>query len=196
MITKIDAAERQLNTSIKLFFENRDRLSSYTLAIASREVTDDIIESKSDEIFQTELARLGDPDKVRLSFRELFKDLIKPEHYKEALVLSRNVQNFLKHANRDPDAEIEELSKRDLALNIMFAIWNFSLLVGRMSREMGIFHAWFAVAEPKVVKLSSDPFSVAILAARQSPLDPYDDAIFEAACRSLNKLENGIFGQK
>ena len=46
MITKLDAAERQLNSSIRLFFENRDHLSSYALTAASREITDDLIEKK------------------------------------------------------------------------------------------------------------------------------------------------------
>jgi hypothetical protein len=67
MITKLDAAERQLNTAIRLFFENRDHLSSYTLAIASREVTDDLIQDRYSEIYQREFARVGDPLKVRLS---------------------------------------------------------------------------------------------------------------------------------
>jgi hypothetical protein len=47
MITKIEAAERQLDTVIKLFFENIDHLSSYTLAAASREITDDLCDKKS-----------------------------------------------------------------------------------------------------------------------------------------------------
>jgi hypothetical protein len=47
MITKIDAAERQLDTAIKLFFENIAHLSSYTLAAASREITDDLCDKKS-----------------------------------------------------------------------------------------------------------------------------------------------------
>src|SRR6266851_10155922 len=105
MITKVDAAEKQLDTAMRLFFENRDHLSSYTLAIASREITDDLLAKQSDEIFQRELARLGDPTKVRLSHREQFRDLIKPEYHKEAQKLFNRRQNFLKHADRDPDSE-------------------------------------------------------------------------------------------
>jgi len=89
MITKLEAAESQLNSSIRLFFENRDHLSSYTLALASREITDDLLDRKRDQTFQKEVARLGDPMKVRLSFREEFRDIIKPEHYKKALKLIR-----------------------------------------------------------------------------------------------------------
>jgi len=67
MITKIDAAEQQLNTAIRLFFENRDHLSSYALAVASREVTDGIAKRRYSELYQRELARVGDPLKIRLS---------------------------------------------------------------------------------------------------------------------------------
>ena len=111
MITKLDAAERQLNTAIRLFFENRDHLSSYALTAASCEITDDLIEKQNGEVFKRELARLGDPTKVRLSFRDEFCNLIKPEHYKEALKLLRQWQNFLKHADSDPDPTSTVLRK-------------------------------------------------------------------------------------
>ena len=87
MITKTDAAERQLNTAIRLFFENRDHLSSYALAVASREVTDDVIQSRYSELYQRELARVGDPLEVRLSYRDEIELRIKPEFYKDFLKL-------------------------------------------------------------------------------------------------------------
>jgi len=70
MVTKIEAAEKQLDTAIKLFFENVDHLSCFTLAAASREITDDLCEKRMNEIYRSELERLGDPQKVRLSFRD------------------------------------------------------------------------------------------------------------------------------
>ena len=81
MITKTDAAERQLNTAIRLFFENRDHLSSYALAVASREVTDGVIQSRRSELYQRELARLGDPLKVRLSYWEEMNILIDKDKF-------------------------------------------------------------------------------------------------------------------
>ena len=78
MITKMEAAETQLETAIKLFFENRDHLSCLTLVSASREITDDLCEKQKDKIYNAELERLGDPQKVRLSFREELKIFISP----------------------------------------------------------------------------------------------------------------------
>jgi hypothetical protein len=188
MITKIDAAEAQLNTAIRLFFENRDHLSSYTLAIASREITDDLLAKQSDEIFRREFARLGDPMKVRLSYRERLRDLIKPEYYKDSLKLFNKRQNFLKHADRDADSEMKDLSVRELAMVILFTASNFHLLTkGRLTREVGIFLCWFGAAEPKLFNLSTDDLSKAILQFKQTYSgDPYDSTVFDAAHRSLN----------
>ena len=96
MVTKIGAAEKQLDTAIKLFFENLDHLSSYTLAAASREITDDLCEKRKSEIYRSELERLGDPQRVRLSFRDEMEILIKPEHLKEAMRLLKELTKFLK----------------------------------------------------------------------------------------------------
>lgn len=151
MITKTEAAERQLNTAIRLFFESRDNLSSYALAIASREVTDDVIQSRHIELYQRELARLGDPQRVRLSYRDEMKLHIKPEFYKDLLTLDRKWQNFLKHADRDPDAEIEPLKTKLLAMVISAAVRNYALLTQRWTAEMAIFSAWFTIAEPQLI---------------------------------------------
>ena len=122
MITKIQAAEHQLDTAIRLFFENIDLLSSYTLAAASREITDDLCEKKTHELFQQEFARLGDALKVHLSFREKVKIYIKEEYYKDAMRLFRKRQHFLKHADKDPDGEIYYLNCHELALVIFLQV--------------------------------------------------------------------------
>src|SRR2546423_1411825 len=120
MITKIQAAEHQLDTAIRLFFENIDHLSSYTLAAASREITDDLCEKNAHQLFQQEFARRGDALEVRLSFREEMKIHIKEEYYKDAMTLFRKWQNFLKHADKDPDGEMDDLRARELAFVILF----------------------------------------------------------------------------
>ena len=176
MITKTDAAERQLNTAIRLFFENRDHLSSYALAVASREVTDGVIHSRRRELYRHELARVGDPQKVCLSYREGIKSLVKPEFYENFLTLDRKWQNFFKHAVRDPDAEIEPFATKQLALVIITAIRNYTLLTQHWTTEMAAFLGWFAVAEPQLVNLApGDVMNEAIDKIRSGISgDPYD----------------------
>ena len=176
MITKTDAAERQLNTAIRLFFENRDHLSSYALAVASREVTDGVIHSRRRELYRRELARVTDPLKVRLSYREVLKVLIKPEFYKDFLRLDRKWQNFFKHAVHDADVEIEPFTTKQLALVISTAIHNYTLLTQHLTAEMATFFGWFAAAEPQLVNLApGDVMNEAVDKIRSGISgDPYD----------------------
>jgi hypothetical protein len=178
VITKTDAAERQLDTAIRLFFENRDHLSSYTLSVASREITDDVIQSRINEIYERELARVGDAQEVRLSYREELKILIKDEFYKNFRDLDRKWQNFLKHADRDPDAEMKPVTTKQVAMAIIWAIKNYTLLTQHWTTEMQTFFAWFAVAEPQLIKKSAPGSAVADKAAAEMRSnisgDPYD----------------------
>jgi hypothetical protein len=176
MITKTDVAERQLNTAIRLFFENRDHLSSYALAVASREITDAVIQSRYSELYQHELARVGDPLKVRLSYRDELEVLIEPKFHKKFKTLDHKWQNFLKHADRDPDAGIEPFTTMQLALVILTAIWNYTLLTQHLTTEMKIFFAWIAVAEPQLVKSAPENAMTKAIAEMRSNIsgDPYD----------------------
>lgn len=153
MISKTVAAERQLNTAIRLFFENRDNLSSYALAVASREIMDDLIQNRSTELYQQELTRVGDPQKVWLSYKDEMQIRIKPDHYSDFLQLDRNWQNFLKHADRDPNAEMKPIKAKHLAMIIISAIKNYTVLTQSWSVEMVTFFTWLAVAEPQLFKL-------------------------------------------
>jgi hypothetical protein len=178
MITKTKAAEQQLNTAIRLFFEDRDHLSSYTLAAASREVTEGVIKIRCGKPFQRELVRVGDSLEVPLSYRETLDILIKPECDKKVVIEFFNKwQNFLKHADRDPDAEIESIKTKHLAQVIMLAIKNYILLTQHWAIEMKIFFAWFVLAEPQLLKSAPQDvtFNKAINEMRSYILDdPYD----------------------
>jgi hypothetical protein len=178
MITKTDAAEQQLNTAIRLFFENRDHLSSYALAVASREVTDGVIKHRRPELYQRELARVSDPQKVRLSYWEQAWDVVKPEfrYSKDLIRLHNKWQNFLKHAKTDPDPEIEPFTTKQLALVILTAMWNYGLLTEHWTTEMNIFFAWIAIAEPQLLKSAPGDVMTKAIAEIRSGIsgDPYD----------------------
>jgi len=156
MITKIEAAEKQLDTAIKLFFENIDHLSAYALAAASCEMTDDLCEKRETEIYSSELERLGDPQKIRLSFRYEMEILIKPEHLKEAMRLFNKTKNFLKHADRDQDQVLEDFSVEKLAFVIFWGIKNFVLLEKRWTPAMSIFFGWFGAKNPNLLMTDQD----------------------------------------
>lgn len=82
-ISKLEGARRQLETAIDLFFDNKDSLSVHTLAWAAFKVLFDIYPHHSQDGFAAQMdALLG----------------------KEGWQAMSGVANFLKHADRDPDA--------------------------------------------------------------------------------------------
>jgi LmbE family N-acetylglucosaminyl deacetylase len=196
MITKIQAAERQLDTAIKLFFENVDRLSCYTLAAASREITDDLCEKRKSELYRGELERLGDPQLIRLSFRDEMEILIKPEHIKEAMRLLKKPQNFLKHADRDHDKHLDDISAEEVSLLIFSAVRNFALLEKRSSPAMSIFLCWFTTAHPDLINThSADYHNLRELAAKMKKVFPdvYSQLSFHTMYRILRAHAPGLF---
>src|SRR5437016_2743104 len=87
------------------------------------------------------------------------KIFIKDAHFKDAMKLFRSTQNFLKHADNDPNSEINDLSHHDLALVILFTGKNFSLLEKRLTPALSIFLHWFGAAEPRMLKKHRDTHS-------------------------------------
>jgi len=87
-MAKLDAARRQLETAIALFFDNGDPVAIHTLACAAYDVIDNVNHSRGG--------------------KEMF---VKRRYTRLPGRLSRgalnSVQNFFKHADIDPEGELE-----------------------------------------------------------------------------------------
>jgi hypothetical protein len=128
-LTKLDAARRQLDTAIELYFGERDPVAIHALAAGAFEVVTALC------------ARAGQPD-------ELF-DLVVPERRGEVLRWWRAAQNFVKHADRDPDAVLEfDPEFTDVVL--VLAVRRYSSLSPATFSMRGM-HAWFFLHNPDLV---------------------------------------------
>lgn len=81
-ISKLDAARRQLETAVNLYFHEGDPVSIHALTSAAYEVLRDINDG-------------------RPMIKDWMKDYIKPEFLKEFRNNVNEAQNFFKHADRD-----------------------------------------------------------------------------------------------
>jgi hypothetical protein len=89
VISKADAAERQLRTAIWLYFHDGDPVSIHGLTSAAWKV----------------LWRLHEKHGTgHKTLREQMLDRIKPEHHKEVVEIFNETENFIKHGDRDPMA--------------------------------------------------------------------------------------------
>jgi macrodomain Ter protein organizer (MatP/YcbG family) len=86
-ISKLDAARRQIETAVILYFHEGDPISIHTLAAAAYDVLRDVNK-----------ARDGPP-----MIKDWMTDYVKPESRTDLINAINAAQNFLKHADRDPD---------------------------------------------------------------------------------------------
>lgn len=132
-ITKLDAARRQLRTAVRMFFEEKDTVSTYTLAAAAEGVLAGI------------LRRQGGTHFIRDS------DFIRPEYKKEFWRLLDRPRNFFKHADRDPD-DVLEFNPEVVASALLECAILYHHCTGRALREGSAFAAWFGIHHPNILK--------------------------------------------
>lgn len=112
-LNKIDVAQRQLDTAIELFFGGKDVVSVHTLAAASATVLADVLDNSGSTSWRQQMI----DDNKRLSKTEILRIL-------------RKAQNFFKHADKDPSAEIE-FNEFDNDLMLFVATLEFGLTINQ-----------------------------------------------------------------
>ena len=92
LVSKLDAARRQLETAVDLYFSNKDPISIHTLTCAAYNIVRDISSRISD---------------TKMIIKDQMFAYIKPEYEKEVRNKINEAENFFKHADRDHDKNIE-----------------------------------------------------------------------------------------
>jgi hypothetical protein len=113
--------------------------------------------------------------------------------------LLRKPQNFLKHADRDHNEVLDDLSTKQVALLISFAIKNFVLLEKRWSPAMVTFFFWLTAANPDLVKPDAtkdqDFLELAAKMRKDFP-DLYSEQAFQMIYESLRINAPYLFSPK
>ena len=138
MVSKLDAAKRQLETSIHLYFSYGDPVSVHTLAAAAYNVIRDLNEKRGGEKMLKDMWQLLDTQDAAL-FRK---------HINEA-------ENFLKHADRDPDSLLE-LSPQWTEVILLEASTRYCVLTDEQPAVLQLFINWFVVRHPNVFRESPE----------------------------------------
>ncbi|NWK96698.1 hypothetical protein DM806_13715 [Sphingobium lactosutens] len=120
-VTKLDAARRQLETAIDMFFDQADPLAVYTLAYASFKVLLDIYPHQQGDDFSAQIdALIGKEGWKRMSGQA----------------------NFLKHADRDFDAVLEDMHPMQPMGVIGFGTLLYRRLAGDFTLKMRAYDFW------------------------------------------------------
>ena len=144
-ISKLEAARRQLDTAIWLWFAEKDPVAIHALAHAAHQIIHDINEKK------------GKPGEM------LYKSsTIKPEFRGMVDKKIREAGNFFKHADTDPD-DVVEFSPQEAEGHIMFSIMGLIYIGERPSDLAETISLWFSIHEPDMMQDSfQEAFSKAV----------------------------------
>jgi hypothetical protein len=131
-LTKLDAARRQVDEAIKMFFDKRDTIATHTVASAASQVLADFGKAR------------GVPGWTRN------KDIIKPEHWKKFRGAMTRFEQFFKHADQDPDG-ICDFHPEITPLFLAEAVEMLRLLTGKFTWPGYNFMVWFYIKYPELI---------------------------------------------
>ena len=138
-VTKLDAAKRQLETYIRLYFHEGDPVAMHSLAAAAFGIIKDInAQNGGDE-----------------TLFEKMLEAIKPELRDEIRGKMVEAQNFFKHADRDPDETLlfYPESTEFMALD---ACSKYIELSGENPPLFQVFNGWMMITRTDMYMLSAE----------------------------------------
>src|SRR3990172_5794744 len=144
--SKLDAARRQLETAVRLYFSEADPVSIHTLTSAAYQVLSDV-----------NRARGGPP-----MLKEQVPNWVRPDATEEAKRRLNEAANFFKHADRDAD-RVLELRTSATELLLYDAIRKYRELTGEAVPILMVYDAWMWLGPG--TQLVKGPEREAVLAA-------------------------------
>ncbi|MGY3445593.1 MULTISPECIES: hypothetical protein [unclassified Bradyrhizobium] len=133
-INKIDAAQRQLQTAIRMWFYDIDPVSTHALAFAAYEVIHAVSKARN-------------PDREDLLFDS---KSIKPGERSKFIRYFKEPANFFKHADRDPDDSFAFTPGLTQIL-IFYAVHGVELCGEKIAAELLAFQYWLQIANPQIL---------------------------------------------
>ncbi len=132
-VSKLEAARRQLDCAIQLWFLDGDEVSIHTLAVAAHQIIHDIKQRKG---VSAEL--LYDYGRVKKEYRKEWQRVLK-QH-----------ANFFKHADNDPKATIE-FSPFGNLMFLVFSIMGLGMIGEPTSRQMNVLVLWLSINKADLI---------------------------------------------
>lgn len=133
MITKIEAAKRNIEFSIRCLFQEEDSLPIVLVASSAFQILRDIAEHQG----------VGDLHKS-------FKSMATPGREKEIWNAFNRVANFIKHADKSPEETLDPFDEEIPETLILMACWYYYEVAGPLSKEMFAFTKWLSVSKEEL----------------------------------------------
>lgn len=132
-VSKIDAAKRQLETAITLYFHDADPVSTHTLAAAAHNVLHALCKSQGIK------SMIKDNDMIREGKKGAYLKYINA------------AQNFFKHGSRDLN-KLCVFSPASTECLILDACQMYQRITTEYPKPFKIFYWWFTIQYPELLK--------------------------------------------
>lgn len=134
-ISKLEAAKRQIETAIMLYFQNMDSVSIHTLTCASHGILKDMVR-------KTDITSL---------ILDEMKNNIKKERQNEFIKMLSRPTNYFKHLFAPPINKDLEFYEHETDLWLLDGCLMYEKLTGIKTRLMKIFETWFKIENGDVL---------------------------------------------
>ena len=131
-VSKLNAARRQLDCAIELWFADKDKVSVHTLAAAAHQIIHDINQKKGGKELLFDSAK------------------IKDEHRSDWISILKNAMNFFKHADKDAE-EILEFTPATSEMFMLFSIMGLESIGETTNDTEYTFFLWFSIHNPDLL---------------------------------------------
>ena len=125
-ISKLDAARRQLETAVRLYFGESDPVAIHSLTAAGHRLLSDLNKSSA-----------GTPMLI-----ESILQSILPDRVDEAKRRINEATNFFKHADRDP-GQVLLFDPAQTEFVLVDACYKYKDLTGELVPTLGVYTSWF-----------------------------------------------------
>ncbi len=125
-ISKLDAAKRQLETAVRLYFSEADPVAIHTLTAAAHRLLSDVNTSRGGPAMMTESLLQG----------------VRPDKVEEAKRRLSAAANFFKHADRDP-SDVHAFNPALTEILLLDACFKYKELTGELVPTLAVYQGWF-----------------------------------------------------
>ena len=151
-LTKLQAAQRQIDAGIVMLFKNDDPVAIHTVAMAAFRILRDLVKQRG----------LEDP----------VDSMIKPGKKKVFWRAVGSFPNFLKHADKDPDEISGDFFEETNDVVLLLAARYYDLLGCQQTKEMQALTAWYMTLHPNVLSQDVNPAIQAFILATSGEIRP------------------------
>jgi hypothetical protein len=133
-VNKIEAARRQIDSAIRLLFDNEDPIAIHTLTMAGFRILRDLADKQNNNV------------------NKIIQSFIRPGMEGKFWGSMQSFANFLKHANKDPDDIIDNIQEEFNDAMLFLASLYYQDLGYQLTPEMLALSGWFSAIHPDCIR--------------------------------------------